>query len=126
MRFISSHVRFALSRSTRPVSFDRGLSWKVRDLARWYPTSREKRARCGAPGILVRTDARGSWLVTSLLWGGAPDHLDEVVEAEVAGEGGFDLAGVELVVLLGRYDGLVQWQTDDGPAEQTLCYSLFA
>jgi hypothetical protein len=36
---------------TRPVSFDWGLGWKVRDLAQWYPTSREKRARCGAPGV---------------------------------------------------------------------------
>jgi hypothetical protein len=31
---------------TRPVSFDRGLFWRVGDLAQWYPTSREKRARC--------------------------------------------------------------------------------
>jgi hypothetical protein len=65
-------------------------------------------------------------LVTSLLWGGAPDHLDEVVKAEVAGEGGFDLAGIEFVVFLGRHDGLVQRQADDRSAEQTLCYSLFA
>jgi hypothetical protein len=37
----SSHVRFALSRGTRPVSFRRGLGWKVRDLGQWYPTSRK-------------------------------------------------------------------------------------
>jgi hypothetical protein len=62
----------------------------------------------------------------SLLRGRPSDHLDQVVEPEMSSEGGFDLAGVEFVVFFGRYDGLVQWQTDDGPAEQTLRYSLFA
>jgi hypothetical protein len=73
--------------------------------------------RCGAPGILCGD---------CLLGGGASDYLDEVVQAEMAGEGFLDLICAEFVVLLRRYDGLIQGEADDGPAQQTLGYSLFA
>jgi hypothetical protein len=50
----SAHVRFGeRGAPVHSVRFlDRGLGWRVKSLTPWYPTSREKRARCGAPEVL--------------------------------------------------------------------------
>jgi hypothetical protein len=94
------------------------------------PFFEERRMRRREPTKLHRKS--GMWgyaavfVILGSLWSRASDYLDKVVKTEMAGEGCLDLAGVEFVVLFRCHDGLVQWQTDDGPAEQTLRYSLFA
>jgi hypothetical protein len=43
------------------------LVWRVGDLAQWYPTSREKRARCGAPRVCGQDRDLPSSLVSAFL-----------------------------------------------------------
>ena len=80
-----------------------------------------KNAKDGAPsfcsGIELRSDGvcpdmRQRFISGQfkhrLLGGGASYYLDEVVEAEMAGEGFLDLIGGEFVVLLRRHDRFIQ------------------
>jgi hypothetical protein len=85
----------------------------------WWPISLDPTAF--GLGRAIRIKVRGIPMVRgedrSLLGGWAPDHLDEIVEPELAGKGGLYLIGVELKVLLCRHDWLIQGQTDYRPAQ---------
>ena len=90
------------------------------DEAACAPFHKEGRMKCTNATKVNRKSGVAEWRdlrFLPLLGGWTSDHLDEIVQPELAGEGGLYLIGVELKVLLCRHDWLIQGQTDYRPAQ---------